>query len=47
MTEYVVLHTLMHHRRQRLYDASSASASGASTISRRRVKSRSASWGSA
>ena len=48
VTDYVVLHVLMHHRRQRLYDAqqrerllAAARASGA------RPRSRSASWGSA
>ena len=45
MTEYVVLHVLMHHRRQRATTPSSATASGATTSSRRRAPSPSASWG--
>ena len=38
MTEYVVLHVLMHHRRQRLYDAQQRNAAGTSTRSRRRAQ---------
>ena len=47
MTEYVVLHVLMHHRRQRLYDTQQRVRMWHDTRSRRRAKLRSASWGSA
>ena len=45
MTEYVVLHALMHHRQELYLRASSAKNAGRRNRNGRRTRSRSASWG--